>query len=163
MTQRKNNSRIWLSIGRFVRACRRMPFDRTPVWFLRRAGRYMPKYMQVRKRLSLLHICWTPEPASEVTITAAGRLGVDAAIIFVDLLLPLADGHCVRLRTRRRSVHSKRRPFFGANHPRNGRAPFSARNKNKPTNLCLLTESLHIRGRLADNSPRTQIKVRADV
>jgi uroporphyrinogen decarboxylase len=75
--------------SRFVQACLRLPVDRTPVWFLRQAGRYMPEYMAVRKHHSLLEICRTPEIASEVTITAAERLGVDAAIIFADLLLPL--------------------------------------------------------------------------
>jgi uroporphyrinogen decarboxylase len=74
--------------SRFVRACLRLPTDRTPVWFLRQAGRYMPEYMAVRKHHSLLEICRTPEIAAEVTITAAERLGVDAAIIFADLLLP---------------------------------------------------------------------------
>ncbi len=72
-----------------MRACLRAPVDRTPVWFLRQAGRYMPEYMAVRKHHSLLEICRTPEIAAEVTITAAERLGVDAAIIFADLLLPL--------------------------------------------------------------------------
>ncbi len=75
--------------SRFVRACLRQPVDRTPVWFLRQAGRYMPEYMAVRRHHSLLDICRTPEIAAEVTITAAERLGVDAAIIFADLLLPL--------------------------------------------------------------------------
>ena len=74
--------------SRFVRACLRQPVDRTPVWFLRQAGRYMPEYMAVRKHHTLLEICRTPHVASEVTITAAERLGVDAAIIFADLLLP---------------------------------------------------------------------------
>src|SRR5580698_5039444 len=74
--------------SRFVRACLRQPVDKTPVWFLRQAGRYMPEYMAVRKHHSLLEICRTPEIAAEVTITAAERLGVDAAIIFADLLLP---------------------------------------------------------------------------
>ena len=71
-----------------MRACLRQPVDRTPVWFLRQAGRYMPEYMAVRRHRSLLEICRTPEIAAEVTITAAERLGVDAAIIFADLLLP---------------------------------------------------------------------------
>jgi len=75
--------------SRFVRSCLRQPVDRTPVWFLRQAGRYMPEYMAVRKHHSLLDICRTPDIAAEVTITAAERLGVDAAIIFADLLLPL--------------------------------------------------------------------------
>ncbi len=74
--------------SRFVRACLRHPVDRTPVWFLRQAGRYMPEYMAVRKHHTLLEICRTPSIAAEVTITAAERLGVDAAIIFADLLLP---------------------------------------------------------------------------
>ncbi len=74
--------------SRFVRACLGHPTDRTPVWFLRQAGRYMPEYMAVRKHHSLLDICRTPDIAAEVTITAAERLGVDAAIIFADLLLP---------------------------------------------------------------------------
>src|SRR6202047_1541340 len=73
----------------FVRACRSQPVDHTPVWFMRQAGRYMPEYRAVRKQHSLLEICKKPELAAEVTITAAEFLGVDAAIIFADLLLPL--------------------------------------------------------------------------
>ena len=73
----------------FVRACKSQPVDRTPVWFMRQAGRYMPEYRAVRKRHSLLEICKKPALAAEVTITAAEFLGVDAAIIFADLLLPL--------------------------------------------------------------------------
>ena len=63
--------------------------DRTPVWFMRQAGRYMAEYRAVRKQHSLIEICKKPELAAEVTITAAEALGVDAAIIFADLLLPL--------------------------------------------------------------------------
>jgi uroporphyrinogen decarboxylase len=74
---------------RFVRACLRKPVDRTPVWFLRQAGRYMQEYREVRKHHTLVEICKRPDLASEVTITAAEKLGVDAAIIFADLLLPL--------------------------------------------------------------------------
>jgi uroporphyrinogen decarboxylase len=73
----------------FVRACRLQPVERTPVWFMRQAGRYMPEYRQVRKQYSLIEICKRPSIAAEVTITAAEALGVDAAIIFADLLLPL--------------------------------------------------------------------------
>jgi uroporphyrinogen decarboxylase len=75
--------------SRFVRACLRQPVDRTPVWFLRQAGRYMAEYREVRKHHTLVEICKQPELAAEVTITAAEKLGVDAAIIFADLLLPL--------------------------------------------------------------------------
>lgn len=73
----------------FVRACKSLPVERTPVWFMRQAGRYMPEYRAVRKQHSLLEICKKPALAAEVTITAAEILGVDAAIIFADLLLPL--------------------------------------------------------------------------
>src|SRR3954466_5018830 len=73
----------------FVKACRREPTQRTPIWLMRQAGRYMAEYRAVRKHHSLLEICKNPELAAEVTITAAERLGVDAAIIFADLLLPL--------------------------------------------------------------------------
>jgi len=75
--------------SRFIRACLRKPVDRTPVWFLRQAGRYMQEYRDVRKHHTLVEICKKPEIAAEVTITAAEKLGVDAAIIFADLLLPL--------------------------------------------------------------------------
>jgi uroporphyrinogen decarboxylase len=72
----------------FVRACKSQPVERTPVWFMRQAGRYMPEYRAVRKQHSLLEICKNPALAAEVTITAAEILRVDAAIIFADLLLP---------------------------------------------------------------------------
>ena len=75
--------------SRFVRACRAQSVDTTPVWFMRQAGRYMPEYRAVREHHSILEICKSPELAAEVTITAAEKLGVDAAIIFADLLLPL--------------------------------------------------------------------------
>src|SRR6202451_4355198 len=84
------SGRSALSSGsRFLRACLRQPVDQTPVWFLRQAGRYMPEYQAVRRHHSLLQICKNPELAAEVTITAAEKLDVDAAIIFADLLLPL--------------------------------------------------------------------------
>lgn len=73
----------------FVRACKSQPTERTPVWFMRQAGRYMPEYRAIRKEHSLLEICKKPELAAQVTIEAAEILGVDAAIIFADLLLPL--------------------------------------------------------------------------
>ena len=75
--------------SRFVRACKALSVDRTPVWFMRQAGRYMPEYRAVRKSHSLIEICRIPQLAAEVTITAAEILQVDAAIIFADLLLPL--------------------------------------------------------------------------
>ena len=75
--------------SRFVRACKTLPVDRTPIWLMRQAGRYMAEYREVRKHHSLIEICKSPALAAEVTITAAEILGVDAAIIFADLLLPL--------------------------------------------------------------------------
>jgi uroporphyrinogen decarboxylase len=78
-----------LPSNRFVRACLRQPVDRPPVWFLRQAGRYMREYMEIRRHHSLVEICKRPDLAAEVTITAAEKLDVDAAIIFADLLLPL--------------------------------------------------------------------------
>ena len=72
-----------------IRACRGLRVERTPVWLMRQAGRYMAEYRTVRKRHSLIEICKNPSLAAEVTITAAEALNVDAAIIFADLLLPL--------------------------------------------------------------------------
>jgi uroporphyrinogen decarboxylase len=80
---------VSLAECRFLRACRCLPVDATPVWLMRQAGRYMTEYRAVRKKHSLLEICKSPQLAAEVTITAAEALGVDAAIIFADLLLPL--------------------------------------------------------------------------
>src|SRR5215469_4680408 len=72
-----------------VRASKGLPVERTPVWFMRQAGRYLQEYRSVRKQHSLIEICKNPELAAEVTITAAELLNVDAAIIFAGLLLPL--------------------------------------------------------------------------
>jgi len=74
---------------RFLKACRREPVDRTPVWFMRQAGRYMPEYREIRSRYSLLEICRSPELATIVTLQPVKRIDVDAAILFSDLLLPL--------------------------------------------------------------------------
>jgi uroporphyrinogen decarboxylase len=70
-------------------ACRRAPAPYTPVWLMRQAGRYMPEYRRVRAQHNFLEMCQRPEIAAEVTVTAVERLGVDAAIIFADILLPL--------------------------------------------------------------------------
>jgi len=72
----------------FLRACRREPVPRTPVWFMRQAGRYMKEYRDLRTRHSILELCHTPDLAATITIQAVRKLGVDAAIIFSDLLLP---------------------------------------------------------------------------
>src|SRR5688572_30576339 len=73
----------------FMRACRREPVPYTPIWLMRQAGRYMREYRDIRSRVGFLELCKTPSLAAEVTVTAAERLGVDAAIIFADILLIL--------------------------------------------------------------------------
>ncbi len=70
----------------FMKACRREPCERTPIWLMRQAGRYMPEYRQVRAQTSFLELCKNPALCAEVMLTAVDRLGVDAAIIFSDLL-----------------------------------------------------------------------------
>jgi uroporphyrinogen decarboxylase len=71
----------------FLKACRREPTPFTPIWLMRQAGRYMPEYRALRTRHSFLDLCKDADAAAEVTVTAAERLGVDAAIIFADILL----------------------------------------------------------------------------
>ena len=73
----------------FLKACRREPVDVTPVWFMRQAGRYMPEYRAIREKYTLLEICHQPELAAEVTLQPVRELGVDAAILFADILLPV--------------------------------------------------------------------------
>lgn len=78
-----------MSDAPFLRACRREPTLFTPIWLMRQAGRYMPEYRAVRSRFGFLDLCKDPAAAAEVTVTAAERLGVDAAIVFADILLIL--------------------------------------------------------------------------
>jgi len=73
----------------FLRACRLETVDQTPVWFMRQAGRYMPEYRKIREKHTLLEIVKQPELAAEVTLQPIKAFGMDAAILFADILLPL--------------------------------------------------------------------------
>lgn len=75
----------------FIRACRRQPVDRLPVWYMRQAGRYDPEYRKIKESYSLLEICKQPELAAEVTLMPVRKLGVDAAILYSDIMNPVAS------------------------------------------------------------------------
>jgi uroporphyrinogen decarboxylase len=74
---------------RFLSACRQESVDKTPIWFMRQAGRYLPGYKAVRKDLGVIEICKTPRVCKQVTLMPVQELGVDAAVIFADIMLPL--------------------------------------------------------------------------
>ena len=81
-----------------VRAARREPLDRRPVWFMRQAGRSLPEYRKIRESYDLFTICQNPELCAEVTMQPVRRLGVDGAVLFADIMLPVAFGLGVELR-----------------------------------------------------------------
>jgi uroporphyrinogen decarboxylase len=72
-----------------TRACRREPVERTPVWFMRQAGRSLPEYREIRKRHTLFEVCRQPELCAEVTLQPVRAHGVDAAVMFADIMLPV--------------------------------------------------------------------------
>jgi uroporphyrinogen decarboxylase len=72
-----------------VRAARREPVERTPVWFMRQAGRSLPEYREIRKQYGLFEVCRQPELCAEVTLQPVLRHGVDAAVMFADIMLPV--------------------------------------------------------------------------
>ncbi|TVY00430.1 uroporphyrinogen decarboxylase [Cohnella terricola] len=75
----------------FLRACRGEPVERVPVWYMRQAGRYDPDYRKIKEKYSLLEICRQPELAAEVTLMPIRKLGVDAAILYSDIMNPVAS------------------------------------------------------------------------
>ncbi|MEJ2033350.1 MAG: uroporphyrinogen decarboxylase [Deltaproteobacteria bacterium] len=90
----------------FLQACRGEKTAHTPVWLMRQAGRYLPEYQQVRSKVTFLELCKTPELAAEVTIQPVDILGVDAAILFSDILVPLEPMGATL------EFHEKRGPVF---------------------------------------------------
>jgi uroporphyrinogen decarboxylase len=74
----------------FVRACRREPVPHTPVWFMRQAGRSLPEYRKIREGIGMLDSCRRPDLVTEITLQPVRRHGVDAAILFSDIVVPLA-------------------------------------------------------------------------
>jgi uroporphyrinogen decarboxylase len=79
-----------VAADRFLRACRREPVDRTPVWFMRQSGRYLSEYRQVRGERDLLEVCRSPELCAELTLLPLRRMELDAAIVFSDIMVPVA-------------------------------------------------------------------------
>ena len=73
----------------FLKACRREPVPHTPVWFMRQAGRSLPEYRKVREGVGMLASCMDPALVVEITLQPVRRYGVDAAIFFSDIVLPL--------------------------------------------------------------------------
>ena len=76
-------------VQRFLAACRREPTDATPVWFMRQAGRYLADYRKLRERYAILTLAKTPELSTEISLMPVRELGVDGAVLFADIMLPI--------------------------------------------------------------------------
>jgi uroporphyrinogen decarboxylase len=109
----------------FLRACKRLPVERTPIWVMRQAGRYLPEYRAVRQKYDFLTMCKTPDLATEVTLQPIDLIGVDAAIIFSDILvIPEAMGMHLEM-------HEGIGPVFP--HPIRNESDAQSLNKIEPT------------------------------
>jgi uroporphyrinogen decarboxylase len=76
-------------MSEFLKACRNERVDHVPIWFMRQAGRSLPEYRSLREKFGILELCRTPDLTAEVTLQPVRRLGVDAAIFFSDIVIPL--------------------------------------------------------------------------
>ena len=98
-----------------MRACRGRPVPHTPVWFMRQAGRSLPEYREPRAGPTMLEACSTPDLITEITLQPVRRYGVDAAILFSDIVVPLrAVGRRHRHQARRRAGRRRADPRRGA-------------------------------------------------
>src|SRR3989442_7626621 len=93
-----NQGAVEKPVPSMVRAARREPLAITPVWFMRQAGRSLPEYRAIRERYDILAICQSPELCLEVTLQPVRRLGVDAAVLFADIMLPVMSGLGIEVR-----------------------------------------------------------------
>ena len=130
----------------FLAACWRRPTGFTPVWLMRQAGRFMPEYRAIRSRLPFLELCKTPEAAAEVTLLPVERLGVDAAILFADILL-IVEPMGVGLEFAGGEGPVIHRPVRSAADVARLREP-------EPADLSFVYETVrHVRAALADRVP----------